>query len=161
MTDVDEPPQKRYALFQISLCLSYNIRISMVMISVVCLVCKRANKTSKNCKTTVLMIILITFFTGLFLPSTCVDIVTVNYCDKPKWNKDFMLLKTYFRGQNIGCGKFGGKNFKWCVQRNNTMVIWRASCIYDQMLAVAINKDDFSVDFAPVGGSSLNLQQPH
>ena len=34
------------------------------------------------------------FSTGLFLPSTCVDIVTVNYCDKPKWNKDFMLLNT-------------------------------------------------------------------
>ena len=33
-------------------------------------------------------------FHWVVLPSTCVDIVTVNYCDKPKWNKDFMLLKT-------------------------------------------------------------------
>ena len=32
-------------------------------------------------------------FSGLFSPSTCVGIVTVNYCDRPKWNKDFMLLK--------------------------------------------------------------------
>ena len=52
----------------------------------------------KKCKETKILDHMENFSTGLFLPSTCVDIVTVNYCDKPKLNKDFMLLKriTYF-----------------------------------------------------------------